>query len=178
VILVGIGSNLAARGYRSPQDTAMAAVAQLPAIGVAIVARSPWYLSEPVPASDQPWFVNGVVEVATELPPTELLARLLALETQFGRERRTRDAARTLDLDLLDYDGRECATPNLILPHPRLHERRFVLAPLCDIVPDWRHPRLGLTAAELLAGLPPGQPIRRAASGKAGVDRYPLGDCG
>jgi 2-amino-4-hydroxy-6-hydroxymethyldihydropteridine diphosphokinase len=156
----------------------MAAVAQLPAIGVAIVARSPWYLSEPVPASDQPWFVNGVVEVATELPPTELLARLLALETQFGRERRTRDAARTLDLDLLDYDGRECATPNLILPHPRLHERRFVLAPLCDIVPDWRHPRLGLTAAELLAGLPPGQLIRRAASGKAGVDRYPLGDCG
>ncbi len=156
----------------------MAAVAQLPAIGVAIVARSPWYLSEPVPASDQPWFVNGVVEIATELPPPELLARLLALEAQFGRERGARDAARTLDLDLLDYDGRECSTPDLVLPHPRLHERRFVLAPLCDIVPDWRHPRLGLTAAELLAGLPPGQPIRRADSPKAGARRYPVGDCG
>ena len=156
----------------------MAAVAQLPAIGVAIVARSPWYLSEPVPASDQPWFVNGVVEIATELPPPELLARLLALEAQFGRERGARDAARTLDLDLLDYDGRECSTPDLVLPHPRLHERRFVLAPLCDIVPDWRHPRLGLTAAELLAGLPPGQPIRRTDSPKAGARRYPVGDCG
>jgi 2-amino-4-hydroxy-6-hydroxymethyldihydropteridine diphosphokinase len=178
VILVGIGSNLAAPGYRSPRDTAMAAVAQLPAIGVAIVARSPWYLSEPVPASDQPWFVNGVVEIATELPPPELLARLLALEAQFGRERGTRDAARTLDLDLLDYDGRECSTPDLVLPHPRLHERRFVLAPLCDIVPDWRHPRLGLSAAELLAGLPPGQPIRRTDSPKAGACRYPVGDCG
>jgi 2-amino-4-hydroxy-6-hydroxymethyldihydropteridine diphosphokinase len=178
VILVGIGSNLAAPGYRSPRDTAMAAVAQLPAIGVAIVARSPWYLSEPVPASDQPWFVNGVVEIATELPPPELLARLLALEAQFGRERGARDAARILDLDLLDYDGRECSTPDLVLPHPRLHERRFVLAPLCDIVPGWRHPRLGLTAAELLAGLPPGQPIRRADSPKAGARRYPVGDCG
>ena len=156
----------------------MAAVAQLPAIGVAIVARSPWYLSEPVPASDQPWFVNGVVEIATELPPPELLARLLALEAQFGRERGARDAARTLDLDLLDYDGWECPTPDLVLPHPRLHERRFVLAPLCDIVPDWRHPRLGLSAAELFAGLPPGQPIRRADSPKAGARRYPVGDCG
>ena len=168
MILVGIGSNLAAPGYRSPQNTAMAAVARLPAIGAAIVARSPWYLSEPVPASDQPWFVNGVAEVATEMPPEELLARLLALEAQYGRERGTRDAARTLDLDLLDYDGRKCSTPDLVLPHPRLHERRFVLAPLCDIVPDWRHPRLGLTAAELLAGLPPGQPIRRLGDRREG----------
>jgi len=146
----------------------MAAAAQLPAIGAAIVARSPWYLSEPVPASDQPWFVNGVAEVATALPPAELLARLLALETRFGRERGARDAARTLDLDLLDYDGRKCSTPDLVLPHPRLHERRFVLAPLCDIVPDWRHPRLGLTVAELLAGLPPGHPIRRIGDRKEG----------
>ena len=146
----------------------MAAAAQLPAIGAAIVARSPWYLSEPVPASDQPWFVNGVAEVATALPPAELLARLLALETRFGRERGARDAARTLDLDLLDYDGRKCSTPDLVLPHPRLHERRFVLAPLCDIVPDWRHPRLGLTVAELLAGLPPGHPIRRIGNRKEG----------
>lgn len=146
----------------------MAAAAQLPAIGAAIVARSPWYLSEPVPASDQPWFVNGVAEVAAALPPAELLARLLALEAQFGRERGARDAARTLDLDLLDYDGRKCSTPNLVLPHPRLHERRFVLAPLCDIVPDWRHPRLGLTVAELLAGLPPGHPIRRIGDRKEG----------
>ncbi len=168
MILVGIGSNLAAAGYRSPQDTAAAAVTALPGIGVAVVARSPWYLSEPIPASDQPWFVNGVVVVQTELAPAALLAGLLALEARFGRERGARDAARTLDLDLLDYDGRLCATATLDLPHPRLHERRFVLAPLCDIAPEWRHPRLGLTAAELLARLPPGQPIRRLADPKAG----------
>jgi 2-amino-4-hydroxy-6-hydroxymethyldihydropteridine diphosphokinase len=168
VILVGVGSNLAAAGFQSPQDTAAAAVTALPRIGVAVVARSPWYLSEPIPASDQPWFVNGVVVVQTELLPAALLAGLLALEARFGRERGARDAARTLDLDLLDYDGRLCATATLELPHPRLHERRFVLAPLCDIAPEWRHPRLGLTAAELLARLPPGQPIRRLIDPKAG----------
>jgi 2-amino-4-hydroxy-6-hydroxymethyldihydropteridine diphosphokinase len=161
MIFVGIGSNLAAPGYSSPFDTASAAVTQLSTIGAAAAVCSPWYLSEPVPASDQPWFVNAVVRVATELPPAELLVRLLALEARFGRRRGEPDAARTLDLDLLDYDGQPCSTPDLELPHPRLHERRFVLAPLCDIAPGWRHPRLRLTAAELLARLPPTQPIRR-----------------
>jgi 2-amino-4-hydroxy-6-hydroxymethyldihydropteridine diphosphokinase len=161
VIFVGIGSNLAAPGYSSPQNTAEAALAALPGIGAALGARSSWYASEPVPASDQPWFINAVVEIGSELPPPELLARLLALEARFGRQRSVRDAARTLDLDLLDYDGVQCASPDLVLPHPRLHERRFVLMPLQEIAPQWRHPRLGLTAAELLARLPPGQAIRR-----------------
>jgi 2-amino-4-hydroxy-6-hydroxymethyldihydropteridine diphosphokinase len=161
VILVGIGSNLAAPGYSSPQNTAEAALAALPGIGAALCARSSWYASEPVPASDQPWFINAVVEIGTELPAPELLARLLALEIRFGRERSVRDAARTLDLDLLDYDGFRCSTPDLVLPHPRLHERRFVLLPLQEIAPQWRHPRLGLTVAELLAQLPSGQAIRR-----------------
>jgi 2-amino-4-hydroxy-6-hydroxymethyldihydropteridine diphosphokinase len=169
VILVGIGSNLAAPGYKSPQDTVTAAVEALATIGVAVVARSPWYLSEPVPASEQPWFVNGVVVVTTELAAPDLLARLLALEARFERERGARDAARTLDLDLLDYHGRQCSAPDLELPHPRLQERRFVLTPLCDIAPEWRHPRLGLTAAEMLARLPPGQPIRRLTDLKAGL---------
>ena len=161
MILVAIGSNLAAPGFASPQDTAEAALNALPTIGLAVVARSPWYLSEPVPASDQPWFVNGVVAATSELPPEALLARLLKLETRFGRERGARNAARSLDLDLLDYDGWQCATATLVLPHPRLDERRFVLAPLRDVAPDWRHPKLGMTAAELLARLPPGQPVRR-----------------
>ena len=161
MILVAIGSNLPAPGFASPQDTAEAAVAELPRIGIAVIARSPWYLSEPVPASDQPWFVNGVAMVSTDLSPEALLARLLALETRFGRERGARNTARSLDLDLLDYDGHQSSAPTLTLPHPRLHERRFVLAPLCDIAPDWRHPRLGLSTVELLARLPVGQPIRR-----------------
>ena len=160
MILIGIGSNLAAPGFGSPQETANAAVARLPAIGVAVVLRSGWYLSEPVPPSDQPWYVNGVALVETRLDPAALLAALLALESRFERRRGVPDAARTLDLDLLDYDNRQCETERLNLPHPRLHQRRFVLVPLAEIAPHWRHPLLAMTAAELLLRLPPGQPIR------------------
>jgi 2-amino-4-hydroxy-6-hydroxymethyldihydropteridine diphosphokinase len=160
VILVGIGSNLAAPGVASPQDTAAAALARLPAIAIRVVRRSHWYLSEPVPPSGQPWYVNGVAAVATRLGPVALLRELLVLEARFGRRRGAPNAARTLDLDLLDYDGRSCRSERLALPHPRLHERRFVLAPLAEIAPQWRHPGLGLTATELLDRLPPGQAIR------------------
>ena len=160
MILIGIGSNLAAPGFVSPWQTAAAALSQLPAIGVAVVRRSRWYQSQPVPPSDQPWYVNAVARVETGLDPAALLAALLALESRFGRLRGAPNAARTLDLDLLDYEGRQSATEFLVLPHPRLHERRFVLGPLCEIAPDWRHPQLGLTATELLHRLPPGQPIR------------------
>ena len=160
MILVGIGSNLAAPHFGTPQKTASAAVAQLPALGVAVVRRSRWYLSQPVPPSDQPWYVNAVAIVETRLGPAALLRTLLALEARFGRRRSVVNAARSLDLDLLDYEGRQVATERLSLPHPRLHERRFVLAPLAEIAPDWRHPRLAMTASELLRRLPPGQPIR------------------
>ena len=160
MILIGIGSNLAAPGFASPLATAMAAHQRLPAIGVALVRRSRWFLSEPVPPSSQPWFVNAVAAVETGLSPAALLEALLGLEAGFGRRRGRRNAARTLDLDLLDYDGRRCDTPRLVLPHPRLHERRFVLAPLAEIAPEWRHPLLAASAAELLTRLPPGQPVR------------------
>jgi 2-amino-4-hydroxy-6-hydroxymethyldihydropteridine diphosphokinase len=160
VILIGIGSNLAAPPFASPRDTASAAVAQLPGVGVKVALRSRWYLSQPVPASDQPWYVNGVAAVESALAPAELLASLLALEARFGRRRSVRNAARTLDLDLIDYDGRQCDSERLTLPHPRLHERRFVLAPLAEIAPDWRHPLLAVSARELLARLPPGDAVR------------------
>jgi 2-amino-4-hydroxy-6-hydroxymethyldihydropteridine diphosphokinase len=161
VILVGIGNNLAAPGFASPLATAAAAVAALSEIGdTVVVRRSGWYLSQPVPPSDQPWYVNGVVVLQTGLTPAALLERLLALEQRFGRRRGVPNAARPLDLDLLDHDGSECASESLQLPHPRLHERRFVLVPLAEVAPGWRHPLLGLTAAELLARLPAGQPVR------------------
>lgn len=160
MILIGIGSNLPASGYESPVQTAAAAVEELPTRGVEVRQCSPWYLSEPVPPSGQPWYVNAVAAIATGLSPERLLETLLGLEAQFGRQRGERDAARTLDLDLLDYDGIVSQTPHLELPHPRLHQRRFVLAPLCEIAPDWRHPVLGSTAAELLSRLPAGQPVR------------------
>jgi 2-amino-4-hydroxy-6-hydroxymethyldihydropteridine diphosphokinase len=165
VILIGIGSNLSATDFATPRATAAAAVAALPRLGVEILRRSRWYESEPVPPSGQPWFVNGVVAVATALEPPALLAALLGLEARFGRHRSVPNAARTLDLDLLDYDGRSYATDALTLPHPRLHERRFVLAPLAEIAPDWPHPSLHLTATQLLANLPPGQPVRAFGEG-------------
>ncbi len=161
MILVGIGSNLAHPPAATPRETAEAALAALPEIGIRVIARSGWYLSAPVPVSSQPWFVNAVAMVASGLAPAALLDRLLALEAEFGRTRGVANAARTLDLDLLDHDSRLCEAPALTLPHPRLHLRRFVLEPLREIAPDWRHPHLGLTAAELLDRLPPGQEITR-----------------
>ena len=161
MILIGIGSNLAYPPAATPRETAEAAIAALPEIGAELIARSSWYASEPVPASDQPWFVNAVAVVASRLAPEVLLDRLLRLETKFGRVRSLPDAARTLDLDLLDYDSGLSDTASLILPHPRLHRRRFVLEPLREIAPDWRHPRLGLDPAELIGRLPPGQPVIR-----------------
>jgi 2-amino-4-hydroxy-6-hydroxymethyldihydropteridine diphosphokinase len=161
VILIGIGSNLPAPPAETPLETVVAALRALSRRGIRVIAHSGWYLSEPVPASDQPWFVNGVAIVESKLAPPALLDGLLATEAGFGRVRSVQNAPRTLDLDLLDHDSRLYDTATLTLPHPRLHQRRFVLAPLCEIAPDWRHPRLGLTAAELLARLPPGQPVRR-----------------
>lgn len=171
MILIGIGSNLAAPGFASPLDTAVAAVARLTGRGITARRCSRWYASRPVPPSGQPWYVNGVVAVETGLAPIALLEALLAIEAGFGRRRSVPNAARTLDLDLLDYDGMQCAGERLVLPHPRLHQRRFVLAPLAEIAPRWRHPRSGSTAAELLAALPAAeQPVCPLAD--------PAGDAG
>src|SRR5438093_9088272 len=117
VILVGIGSNLAVPPFATPQETAEAAVARLPEIGITVERQSRWYLSQPVPPSDQPWYVNGVAIINTTLEPAALLDALLALEARLGRRRGARNAARTVDLDLLDYDGREIASERLSLPH-------------------------------------------------------------
>jgi 2-amino-4-hydroxy-6-hydroxymethyldihydropteridine diphosphokinase len=153
VILIGLGANLASRAG-PPATTIEAALSALETADVTIVARSPFYESEPVPRSDQPWFVNAVARVETALAPDELLARMHEIERTYGRIRRERNAARTLDLDLLDCDGLVCNRADLLLPHPRMQERAFVLKPLHDLAPMWRHPVLGRTAAELLAALP------------------------
>ena len=171
VILIGIGSNLESARFGPPRKIVAAALDALEGEGVRICARSRWYASEPVPRADQPWFVNGVAALDTGLDAGALLGLLQRLEARFGRVRGVRNAARVLDLDLLDHEGQVIETPCLVLPHPRLHERRFVLVPLAEIAPLWRHPLLGLGARELLARLPAGeQPLRPLSAD-------PPGDC-
>ena len=153
MILIGIGGNLGSARFGAPRYTLSAALAALKEKRVRILTRSGWYRTEPVPRSDQPWFVNAVVSVATELGANDLLMTLQATERQFGRVRGKINAPRTLDLDILDYQGQVVNAASLVLPHPRLHERRFVVTPIAEIAPDWRHPILGLTATQLLARL-------------------------
>ena len=160
-ILVGIGANLESARYGAPRATVEAALAALPRAGIAVLAHSRWFESAPVPPSDQPWYVNGVALVASRLPPRALLDRLHAIEAEFGRVRLARNEARVLDLDLLAYGAiRAAEADGLVLPHPRLAERAFVLLPLADVAPDWRHPATGLALADMLASLPPGQTVR------------------
>jgi 2-amino-4-hydroxy-6-hydroxymethyldihydropteridine diphosphokinase len=161
VILIGIGGNLESARFGPPRDTLTAALAALKEKRISVLARSGWYRTEPVPRSDQPWFVNAVVSVATEFGAEDLLLVLQAMERQFGRVRGEPNAPRILDLDILDYRGNVIDTASLVLPHPRVHERRFVLVPIAEIAPDWRHPILGLTATQLLAQRPSEQQIQR-----------------
>src|SRR6185312_6514542 len=142
MILIAIGANLTGPDGASPLQTCRAAVralAELP--GSRLEAVSRWYETEPVPPSGQPNYVNGVARLArltgAVLSPESLLHALQGIETRFGRTRAERDAARTLDLDLIDMDGLVRDAPDPILPHPRAHLRAFVLLPLLDVAPDW-----------------------------------------
>ena len=170
-ILIGIGANLAPDGYTTPRQGCEAAIACLPSRDIAVTAISTWYETAPVPVSDQPWFNNAVIAAETTLPAEEALAALHEIEARFGRVRTVRNAARVLDLDLLDY-GRQCHDGEMLsIPHPRLHERAFVLLPLRDVAPDYVHPGSNIHIDELISRLPPDQiigPLGSDGPGKAG----------
>ncbi len=127
--------------------------------GVRLRGVSRWYLTSPVPPSGQPDYVNAVAALRVDpgyaADPALLLRHTMAIETACGRERGTPNAARTLDLDIIAIGDLVRASPDPILPHPRAHERAFVLLPLLDVAPDWIHPVLGRSARSLLADLPP-----------------------
>ena len=162
MILIGLGANLPSPEHGPPRATLRAALAALAAHGAKVLRRSPWYESAPVPPSGQPWYVNAVAELESALSPQELLAALLAVEAGFGRVRGARNASRTVDLDLLDYRGLVTGPGEKPeLPHPRLHERAFVLLPLRDLAPGWRHPACGRTVDALIEALDRPDPIRR-----------------
>ena len=148
--------------YSSPRETLVAALLEL-GRQVKVLRHSSWYRTAPVPVSDQPWYVNIVAEVATDLSADDLLQTLHAIEDLFGRVRTVPNAPRLIDLDLLDYRG-EIAAPapgRATLPHPRMADRAFVLRPLADLAPDWRHPISGKSIQSLLAVLPPEQEAHR-----------------
>jgi 2-amino-4-hydroxy-6-hydroxymethyldihydropteridine diphosphokinase len=153
MILVALGSNLPLEGA-APQQTLEAALAAMADEGIEVRARSRFYSTAPVPASDQPRYVNAVARVETSLDPEALMAALHRIEARFERRRGPPNASRTLDLDLIDHDGR-VMNGALILPHPRAHLRGFVLLPLAEVAPGWRHPASGQSVAELIASLPP-----------------------
>ena len=152
VILVAIGANLRDAQGRPPLETCRWAAAQLARLpGLRLAALSRWYATAPVPASDQPDYVNGVARLAGATAPHAMLAALHGIEARAGRVRGAPNAARTLDLDLLAMDGLVVAEAGLRLPHPRMQDRAFVLAPLRDVAPEWRHPVLGRSAGQMLA---------------------------
>lgn len=153
MILIALGANLPHLAGQ-PADTLKRALGELERQGVEIREVSAFYETPAWPDPADPAFVNAVAAVKTSLQPVELLMLLHGVETDFGRLRSAANAARTLDLDLLDYDGRVMAEPELTLPHPRMASRSFVLVPLRDVAPGWRHPVTGQGLAELLAALP------------------------
>ena len=153
MILIALGANLPSAAGR-PEDTLRAALVSLGARGITVERQSGFYASEAWPNPADPPFVNAAVAVRTSLGPADLLRVLHEVEADFGRKSGPRNAPRPLDLDLIDYDGRiEHGVPEL--PHPRMETRAFVLVPLWEIAPDWRHPVSGQTIAELMAGISP-----------------------
>jgi 2-amino-4-hydroxy-6-hydroxymethyldihydropteridine diphosphokinase len=154
---LGLGSNIGDR-----QVNLRDAVERLASDEIRVLRRSSLYESAPQELLEQPWFLNAVVEVETNLFPMQLLARLREIERAMGRRHVTPKGPRNIDLDILFYGRSVIATAELEVPHPRIAQRRFVLEPLAEIAPDFRHPVTGKTAMEMLATVEP-QGVRRLA---------------
>lgn len=143
---IGVGSNLGDRLQALQQAQAFAAQTE----GIQFLRSSPIHETEPVGGPPQNHYLNAVWEIETDLTARELLAKLLEIEKRMGRIRAGKNYPRHIDLDLLCYDQEICNQENLILPHPRMHEREFVLRPLSELAPDWMHPRLNKSVQSLL----------------------------
>ena len=160
VAFIGVGSNL-----KGPKKRCEEAVRRLGDVKeIRVVTRSRWYLTSPVGPVSQPDFINGVVQIETCLDPLDLLRALKKIEDDMGRKENVRWGPRVIDLDLLLYGNEVRDEPSLAIPHPEVANRRFVLAPLCDLVPEMKHPEKLKSFSEMLNALGDGQtvvPLRR-----------------
>jgi len=148
-VYLSLGSNVGNR-----QANLKAAVAALEPARIHVLRASPIYETEPVENTNQPRFLNLVIEAETKLFPEQLLQRTLKIEQNLGRVRRIPKGPRTIDIDILFYGKTIVQSATLEIPHPRLAERRFVLAPLADLAPDFRHPLTGRSVREMLDAAP------------------------
>lgn len=156
IVYLSLGSNLGDR-----EANLRAAIAALPPAGVHVKLRSSTYETEPVDYLDQPWFLNCVVEAETQLAPLVLLPALHSIERQLGSQKQFAKGPRRIDLDILLYGSETINTPDLEIPHPRMHLRCFVLTPLAEIAPNLRHPAWPDTARDLLQRVVDRSQVRR-----------------
>lgn len=149
MIILGIGSNLGTTTSASPLENCNNAVENLKNFFL-VNQISKWYESEPIPKSNQNWFVNGVVQIKTSLNEFEVIRILQSIEKEFGRSRKKKNEPRILDLDIIAFNNKILNKNNLVIPHPRMHLRKFVLLPLRDINPYWVHPVLKMNVNNLI----------------------------
>jgi 2-amino-4-hydroxy-6-hydroxymethyldihydropteridine diphosphokinase len=166
LVYLSLGSNVGDR-ERQLRD----ARARLGAIG-RVVATSSVYETEPVEFTQQPWFLNCALALETSKTPQELIAAILGIEEEMGRRRIQKKGPRSIDIDILLFDARVVDSTDLAIPHPALHQRRFVLEPLAEIAPEVFHPALKKTVRELLDALPQGQVVRKLKHGPP-ISRMP-----